>query len=125
MCVCVCVCVYVCMYVCMYCCLYCFYYDCFLDKYILDNSELLLHLKKKVGKDWLDLGRFLLVSNNELDVIDADYDGLEEKTYRMLCLWKNQQKFPTLNALANAIYKINRIDLIRVMEKFSSKNFFF
>ena len=25
---------------------------------------------------------------------------------------------PTLNALANAIYNINKIDLIRVMEKF-------
>ena len=64
----------------------------FLDKDILDNSELLFQLKKEVGKDWLDIGRFLSVSNNELDFIDADYNGLGEKTYRMQCLWKNQQK---------------------------------
>ena len=96
----------------------------FLDK-VLPNSELLLQLKMKVGKDWLNLGRFLSVNDNDLDAIDADYNDLEEKAYRMLCLWKRQQKLPTLNALANAIYKINRTDLMKVMEKFSSKNFFF
>ena len=96
----------------------------FLDK-VLPNSELLLQLKMKVGKDWLNLGRFLSVNDNDLDAIDADYNDLEEKAYRMLCLWKRQQKLPTLNALANAIYKIKRTDLMKVMEKFSSKNIFF
>ena len=93
---------------------------------ILDNSELLLQLKMEIGKDWMNLGCFLLVNVNELDIIDAENnDDLEEKAYRMLCTWKNQQKFPKLNALANAIYKINRKDLIKMMEKFSSTNLFF
>ena len=92
---------------------------------ILDNSELLLQLKNKIGKDWMNLGRFLLVNANELDVIHAENNDSEEKAYRMLCSWKNQQKFPTLNALASAIYKINRTDLIRIMEKFSSINLSF
>ena len=91
---------------------------------ILDNSELLLQLEKKVGKDWLGLGHFLSVSNNELDVIDADDDGLKEEAYRRLCLW-TEQMYPTSGALANAIYKINRVELIGVLEKFSSKNSFF
>ena len=96
----------------------------FLDKDILDNSEILLQLERKLGKDWQKLGRFLSVRDNELDAIDADYYDMEEKAHRMFCAWKNQQKFPTLNALTNAIHKIKRIDLIRVMEKFSSTNFF-
>ena len=96
----------------------------YLDKDILDNLEILLQLEMKLGKDWQKLGRFLSVSDNELDAIDADCNGMEEKAHRMFCAWKNQQKLPTLNALANAIYKIKRIDLIRVMEKFSSTNFF-
>ena len=96
----------------------------FIDKDILDNSEILLQSEMKLGKDWQKLGRFLSVSDNELDAIDADYNDMEEKAHRMFCAWKNQQKLPTLNALANAIYKINRIDLIRVMEKITSKNFF-
>ena len=78
----------------------------------------------KLGKDWQELGHFLSVSNNELDAIDADYCYMEEKAHRMLCAWKNQQKFPTFNDLANAIYKINRTDLMKVMEKFSCTNFF-
>ena len=91
----------------------------------LDNSELLLQLKMKIGKDWMNLGRFLSVKDNELDAIDADYSDMEEKAYRMLCAWKNQQEVPTLGALAKAIYKINRKDLIKVVEKFSSTNLFF
>ena len=98
----------------------------FLDKDILDNSEILLQLERKLGKDWRKLGRILSVSDNELDAIYEDWEdeGLEEMAHRMFCAWKNQQKLPTLNALANAIYKINRIDLIRVMEKLTSTNFF-
>ena len=98
----------------------------FLDKDILDNSEILLQLERKLGKDWRKLGRILSVSYNELDAIYEDWkhEGLEEMAYRMFCAWKTQQKLPTLNALANAIYKINRIDLIRVMEKLTSTNFF-
>ena len=92
---------------------------------ILDNSELLLQLKMKIGKDWMNLGRFLSVKDNELDAIDADYSDMEEKAYRMLCAWKNQQKVPTLNALAKAIYKIKRDDLISVLEQLSSTNLFF
>ena len=82
---------------------------------LLHNSKLLLQLKKKVGKDWLDLGRFLSVNDNDLGAIDAQYNDLEEKAYRMLCLWKRQQQLPTLNALANAIHKINRTDLIKLI----------
>ena len=78
----------------------------------------------KLGKDWQILGHFLSVSDNELDAIDAYYYVMEEKAHRMFCAWKNQQKLPTLNDLANAIYKINRTDLIRVMEKLTSTNFF-
>ena len=103
----------------------------FLDKDIFDNSEILLQLKQKLGKDWRKLGRILSVSDNELDAIHEDWEdegledeGLEEMAHRMFYAWKTQQKLPTLNALANAIYKINRIDLITVMEKFTSKNFF-
>ena len=93
---------------------------------ILDNSELLLQLKMKIGKDWQILGHFLSVKDHELDVIDVENnDDLKEKAHRMLCAWKNQQKYPSLGALANAIYKINRVDLIGVLEKFSSKNSFF
>ena len=93
---------------------------------ILDNSELLLQLEMKIEKDWRILGRFLSVKDHELDVIDVENnDDLKEKAHRMFCAWKNQQKYPTLDALANTIYKINRVDLIRVLEKFSSKNFFF
>ena len=89
----------------------------FLGNDILDISEILLQLEMKLGKDWQILGRFLSVSDNELD-------DMEEKAHRMFCAWKNQQKLPTLYDLANAIYKINRTDLIKVMEKFSSTNFF-
>ena len=89
----------------------------------LDNSELLLQLGMKVGEDWCILGHFLSVKDHKLDVIDVEYNDLKEKAHRMLCAWKNKQKYPTLGA--NAIYKINRADLIRVLEKFSSKNFFF
>ena len=92
---------------------------------ILDNSELLLQLKMKIGKDWMNLGRFLSVKDNELDAIDADHNDMEEKAYRMLCAWRNQQEVPTLNALAKAIYKIKRDDLISVLEQFSSTNLFF
>ena len=100
---------------------------------ILDNSELLLQLEMKVEIDWRILGRFLSVKDHELDVIDVENnDDLKEKAHRMLCAWKNPQiafakaqKYPTLDALANAIYKINRVDLIGVLEKFSSKNSFF
>ena len=90
---------------------------------ILDNSELLLQLEMKVGEDWKILGRFLSVKDHELDVIDVENnDDLKEKAHIMLCAWKNKQKYPTLDALANAIYKINRDDLIGVLKKFSSKN---
>ena len=91
----------------------------------LDNSELLLQLGMKVGEDWCILGCFLSVKDHKLDVIDVEYNDLKEKAHRMLCAWKSKQKYPTLGALANAIYKINRADLIRVLEKFSSKKFFF
>ena len=91
----------------------------------LDNSELLLQLGMKVGEDWCILGRFLTVKDHKLDVTDVEYNDLKEKAHRMLCMWENQQKYPTLGALANAIYKINRADLIRVLEKFSSKKFNF
>ena len=84
----------------------------------LDNSELLLQFGMKVGEDWCILGHFLSVKDHKLDV---EYNDLKEKAHRMLCAWKNQQKYPTLGALANAIYKINRADLMRVLEKFSSK----
>ena len=87
----------------------------------LDNLELLLQLGMKVGEDWCILGRFLSVKDHKLDVIDVEYNDLKEKAQRMLWPWKNQQKYPTLGALANAIYKIKRADLIRVLEKFSSK----
>ena len=90
---------------------------------ILYNSELLLQLEMKVGEDWKILGRFLSVKDHELDVIDVENnDDLKEKAHIMLCAWKNKQKYPTLGALANAIYKINRDDLIGVLKKFSSKN---
>ena len=86
---------------------------------------MLLQLGKMVGKDWQNLGFFLLVSDNELNAIESGYSDMEEKAHRMFCAWKNQQNFPTLNVLANAIYKINRIDLITVLKQFSSTNLFF
>ena len=88
----------------------------------LDNSELLLQFGMKVGEDWCILGHFLSVKDHKLDV---EYNDLKEKAHRMLCAWKNQQKYPTLGALANAIYKINRADLMRVWKSFQVKNLIF
>ena len=87
---------------------------------ILYNSGFMLMLSKKIGEDWLDLGRFLSVEDSALDIIDHEQRTLCEKAYRMLCQWRNQQKFPTLNVLAKGLNLAKRVDLINMINENTS-----
>ena len=90
---------------------------------ILDDAKFMLWLSKEIGKEWMDLGRLLSVKDSELYVIDDEQKCLGEKVYRMLCQWRDQQRFPTLDILTSGLHHLKRIDLIKKIETKTSTTF--
>lgn len=71
------------------------------------SKEYLLELKRKVGKEWKDVGRCLGMSDAELDHIEEDNSkNVEEAIYQMLLCWKKKNG-------ANATYAYLKDALVR------------
>ena len=87
---------------------------------ILNDSTFMMLLSKKIEPDWLELGRFLSIKDSVLDIIDHEQTKVTEKAYRMLCEWRDQQKFPTLDILARGLYQAEKLDLIKWLEELTS-----
>ena len=89
---------------------------------VLYKTEFIYFLSKSVVTIWKRLGHLLSVSDSELDVINFNEEDDVEKAYQMLCTWRNQQPFPQLKDVTNALDKEGRTDLIKQIEGYASIN---
>lgn len=81
-------------------------------------------LSGELKAEWLDVGRYLNVSDTSLHNVKVDNTGnVKEAKYQMLIFWKeaNGQK-ATLTSLANALLRAGRKDL---SEKVKHGNYLF
>jgi hypothetical protein len=70
-------------------------------------------MAQKLTNEWKPLGR-LLLSNNEVDIIDADEGGVVEKTVAMLNKWRRRNtRDATYGQLYTALVNgtVNRGDI--------------
>ncbi|XP_065645141.1 NACHT, LRR and PYD domains-containing protein 12 isoform X6 [Hydra vulgaris] len=84
---------------------------------LIKNQKFKMELSQSLGTSWILLGRYLSVSDNELEAIKYDYSGTVNQAYEMLTKWTSQQN-STLEELKNALSYMNRFDLIEIVEKF-------
>ena len=68
------------------------------------TDEELEQLGIDIAKDWMKLGRRLVISDAKLQEIDQAYEQLSEKGYHMLKHWKQSKgNAATYQALCNAL----------------------
>ena len=69
---------------------------------------------------WKKLGRHLLISQDDIDSIDADNPFIREKTMGMLNAWRQRHgKGATVQVLKQALEKTGRTDLSQRVEGMS------
>ena len=81
-------------------------------------------ISREIGKDWHKLGRWLLLNDAELENISIQNIDLEDKSYKMLCLWLERQKSPTHDALVSALEQARRLDLIEMIKPSTASIFY-
>ena len=89
------------------------------DLNILNKQEFVTKVSKSIPNDWKDLGRALLVPDNELEAIDGDDKKLFEKSFKMICKWRDSKDDPTLGELISALESIGRMDVVREIRSYS------
>ncbi|XP_065673078.1 NACHT, LRR and PYD domains-containing protein 3 isoform X1 [Hydra vulgaris] len=87
------------------------------DKDFLYNKEFRLKFSNCVGVNWRTLGCWLNINDNYLDMIDYDNPKTADKAYSMLKTWIQMNVNPSLDDLKTALKKMERFDLIRVIEE--------
>lgn len=82
-------------------------------KFREESMELTLHyLSRNLGKEWLEVGRRLLLSEAELYNIKAECSSTQEANYRMLHKWKLEKGYEaTYDVLTNCLREAGREDL--------------
>lgn len=70
------------------------------------------YLSRNLGKEWLEVGRRLLLSDAELYNIKAECSSTQEANYRMLHKWKLEKGYgATYDVLTNCLREAGREDL--------------
>ncbi|XP_071832094.1 uncharacterized protein [Apostichopus japonicus] len=77
------------------------------------SEKSLQDLSEKVGKCWMDVGRKLQLTEEQLENLEQkSYTTLEEKIYQMLLVWKRKRaSAATYVVLADALGNARRVDL--------------
>ncbi|XP_031556682.1 malignant fibrous histiocytoma-amplified sequence 1 homolog isoform X2 [Actinia tenebrosa] len=79
---------------------------------------LITKLSGSLPKDWKTLASYLGLSKDEITVIDANAQRVEEKTNDMLHKWKTKNASDaTRSKLIKALEKTERTDLVEVVQK--------
>ncbi|XP_071844101.1 uncharacterized protein [Apostichopus japonicus] len=83
------------------------------------SEESLQDLSEKLGKCWMDVGRKLQLTEEQLESLEQmGYPTLQEKIYQMLLVWKRKRaSAATYVVLADALRKAGRVDLQEDMLK--------
>ena len=88
------------------------------DLNILKTQEFVTIVSTITSIDWKRLGRALLVPDYELDAIDDDDKRVSEKSFRMICKWRDSKNNPTLDELNRALESIGRMDVVREIRSY-------
>ncbi|XP_065676829.1 NACHT, LRR and PYD domains-containing protein 6-like [Hydra vulgaris] len=88
-----------------------------MDMKFLQSQPFKLKFSISVGVDWKTLGRWLLVKDNYLNIIERSFIGVENQAYQMLTKWIETNENPTMDDLTTALKNMERVDLIREVEK--------
>ncbi|XP_065643550.1 uncharacterized protein LOC136075139 [Hydra vulgaris] len=78
-----------------------------------------LKFSDSVGLDWRTLGRRLNIEEYSLELIDQENVNVNAKAYSMLTKWLQMNDNPTLDALTTALIEMKRMDLIKIVDKFT------
>ena len=79
-----------------------------------------LDLAKVMNSDWQMLGGQLLISSYDIDKIDTDNKGIQEKTIEMFKTWRHRfGEGATIQVLRKALQEIERTDLLQRVEGMS------
>ncbi|XP_071844107.1 uncharacterized protein [Apostichopus japonicus] len=77
------------------------------------RNKFLQDLSENIGKCWMDVGRKLQLTEEQLENLEQkSYPNLKETTYQMLLVWKRKRaSAATYDVLADALRKAGRVDL--------------
>ncbi|XP_047129842.1 NACHT, LRR and PYD domains-containing protein 3 isoform X2 [Hydra vulgaris] len=89
---------------------------------LIKNQKFKMELSQSLGTSWIVLGRYLSVSDNELEAIKDGCSGTVNQAYEMLTKWTRQQN-STLEELKEALSAMKRFDLKEIVEEFAKSYF--
>ncbi|KAJ8050954.1 Ankyrin-2 [Holothuria leucospilota] len=79
------------------------------------SQEFMQYLSGEISKEWKELGRYLNLTDAQLNHIEADNPShSKERIYQMLLLWKQSNGYKaTYKVLNDALSKADRSDLVK------------
>ena len=84
--------------------------------------RLVLELKKTdgVARNWKDIGRYLDVSDSDIDSIEATTSDIGEKFYQIIRKWKETKKEgdAVYNELADALQQVGLRNAAEIVTKY-------